>query len=277
MARNDNESRGGDMWHKKCLIKMVHGIRILKGYLKASWDCIRRVSVRMWKHMCSWSKKLLMMIKCGTNIIIKQRQIDGKMIKHGSLFFTVLLYLLVTEQSKFVWWKSVDILKFIPDPREYLSTVIISIIIGFSLIFMCIILFVYQKAKKNNNLKLWHKWTLFPLYILLVIADLFLLPAMPLGGVQGITYLISVIFLVAVFVKALGDKLEELLMKQWYVFYWYIFLMVWYIGWTKGLANTQGNDLAYKSIFWLGVVWFITIIIVVFKPNPRLRKNSGKQ
>lgn len=223
--------------------------------------------------MCLWSVKFLKVISYVVLIIDEQRTINGSMAKYGSLFFTVGLILLTVPQTSeaSVWWSSLSYLKPIPLPTFSITLRTILFITSFILI--GIVLYIWKKLKLANSKKVYLKWVRRLITFPLVLFALWIIPVMPKVA-QIITIIISAIFIIAVFIRTLGNNLDKLLDNQLKPLYWFIFLFAYTVGWIRGFSGIPANSFASNSIFVFGSVWFIVIVWIYFKSFGQVDKNK---
>jgi hypothetical protein len=220
-----------------------------------------------------WSAKCLRVFTHVIIIIDEQRQIDGNMAKHGSLFFTVSLILLSVKlpEGSYVWWVSIPLLKSIPTPTfsEPLKTAFFIV----SFILIGIIKYIEKKFELVNSNKWQIRWAVNFIILLILLFALWIIPLMPLVA-QAITLTISAIFIIAVFCKWLANTIEKLIENKLKSQYWLTFLFVYTIGWLRGFTSIPPNSFASNSIFIFGAIWFIVIVLIYFKSLGYLDKNN---
>jgi len=91
---------------------------------------------------------------------------------------------------------------------------------------------------------------------------------------------ISIVLMVAVFYKKWESKIEAFLeelprtRRQGFVklLFFAFSLLVYVIGWLKGLANISPECLIFDVVFWVGLIWFFIIPIVWLVPAFRRLK-----
>jgi hypothetical protein len=204
--------------------------------------------------------------KLKNNLSIICQSINGDMAKHSCLFFTVSMILLGQKQgSETYMWGLLPLLKSLPSPPVSLCTssrIILIILSLISIIFIPIIIRRDMLPGRLANFLRRRKWVVYLIGLLLLLFILWLIPPIPLLHSQIVSIAISIIFTIAVFCKWLANKLKDFSESSGY---WLIFLTVYTAGWAGGLSNTQSIDIAYRLIFWLGLVLFCIIAFVMFK------------
>jgi membrane-associated HD superfamily phosphohydrolase len=227
------------MWYKTCAEKIVGVIKKIPSNLYAFYSCILKLSIKVWG----------------------QRQIDGQMAKHGTLFLSfsiILLGVKLTEKDL-----SIGIISTPPDSLSTVFRAYISIVI---IILVLIFMWIWQKYKLGRLVKKQSKYLMMLIVFLLLSLAFWLLPPIPASsyGILGkIALGISAIFMLAVFWKWFSVKLTEIIEGQFQYIYWVIFWVVYIIGFLKGLSNIPKTEIIWP--FFIGYAWFIIIGIILLK------------
>ena len=184
------------------------------------------------------------------------------MARHGILLFAFSLLLLALKQvSENSIWESTPLLRLVPTPPVYFSTVLRIILIAISFILMYVVAKIWQKRGR-------YKVAFGIILVSLLLFVLWLIPPIPVWfftalGIIGL--LTSLAFMVAVFWKRLASKLENLLEGESQFAYWVIFWLVYIAGWLKGLSSIPTGGFAFPIVFWIGFAWFFVIMIIMLK------------
>jgi len=184
------------------------------------------------------------------------------MARHGILLFAFSLLLLALKQvSENSIWESTPLLRLVPTPPVYFSTVLRIILIAISFILMYVVAKIWQKRRR-------YKVAFGIILVSLLLFVLWLIPPIPVWfftalGIIGL--LTSLAFMVAVFWKRLASKLENLLEGESQFAYWVIFWLVYIAGWLKGLSSIPTGGFAFPIVFWIGFAWFFVIMIIMLK------------
>ena len=92
---------------------------------------------------------------------------------------------------------------------------------------------------------------------------------------------ISILCLIAVFRKRLAAKLENFLEEmptsryyKWLfqAFFWTAFLLVYLIGWLKGMTSIPVKEFTFQLVFLIGFIWFLIITMLWLKIIFQLRR-----
>lgn len=199
--------------------------------------------------------------------INEQRQIDGKMVKHGTLFLSFGLILLGTKIGTND--SPIRILNMFPSPPSDWSTTVTSIV-GIIILATIIIFFgifnIFKLAKRIKRNKRFFLATAVCLLCLLLLFGLWLIPPITISCyvvIGEIIFGISVIFIFAVFIKWLSTKLTKYIEEDFPFIYWSIFVVVYIIGLSKGLAEIPEPEIFWPSI--IGRCWFLIIGVLIIK------------
>ncbi len=208
--------------------------------------------------------------------------INESMARNGILFLSFGLLLLAVKQvGETPAWSLIPGLGLIHPPPVCFSTPLRIILIVISLMVMFAVFWISRKYKLasflKGRLKLVAKLIVVFLLLLFLFFALWLTPAIPVKGytILGIFTLgISLLFMIAVFCRWLACKLDDCLKSQFRPVYWIIFLLVYIFGFLRGLSSIPVENIAYRYANWLGLIWFVVIVIIMYKAAWQVEKRK---
>jgi hypothetical protein len=205
-------------------------------------------------------------VKRGTTRLKNNISINEGMALHGGLLMSFSLLLLAIRQTK-----EVSSWGFIPPVPVYFSTVLRIILIVISFILMPVVAKILQKRRR-------YKAAFGIILALLLFFVLWLISSMPplpvsfFTGLGIVALLISLAFMVAVFCKGLANILTKFVEGQLKSTYWIVFLIVYSVGWIKGVSNVPADTCAFNLAWWIGFVLFWIIVFIYL----RATRQAGK-
>jgi hypothetical protein len=193
------------------------------------------------------------------------------MVGHGVLLLTFSLILLAIKE---VNQNPVSLMPpSIPPPPAFfccLAKVLLILIAAF------VLFWIWWKHKLARFIKRWPKVPVKPIVYLvtlvLLLFILWLIPPIPtmhvwvFKGLGIVTFLASLVFMVAIFYQRWADKLHNYLKDQQYT-YWVIFWVVYTVSWLKGLISIPPETFIFKMVFYVGFVWFLVIGFVMLRTS----------
>lgn len=237
--------------------------------------CASRIK-RLWTRCNDWIAEARLVVKAWVTKSLVPRctrlfftirhafAISEDMIKHGFLFLSFGLLLVTIEKvSEKSTWELMGISKWIPPSSDYLSVVWGWVLVGVSLVLMCVFLWLGRK-------RLLKKRVAFILVLFFLFSVLWLTPPLTSKSfiiVGAIFLVVSAVFIFAVFVKPLADKFEEFIERQFKPQYWMVFLLVNYVGWLKGMSSIPEGVCTFvvELVGWLGFAWILVIMFMMFR------------
>ena len=205
-------------------------------------------------------------VKRGTTRLKNNISINEGMARHGGLLMSFSLLLLAVRQTK-----EVSSWGFIPPVPVYFPIVLRIILIVISFILMPVVAKILQKRRR-------YKVAFRIILALLLFFVLWLIssvsPPVFFFTVLGIIgLLISLAFMVAVFYEGLAKILTVFVEERFKFIYWMVFLVVYSVGWIKGLSSVPADTCAFNLAEWIGFVLFCIIGFIY----SRAAVQAGKQ
>lgn len=204
--------------------------------------------------------------------------IDRDMARHGVLLLTFGFILLGFKPDS-----ETQILPFVSLPAACFSAALRYVLAAISFIVILLIFWALLRYKLTDFSKGRLKAAAyliisFALVLLLYLFILWLIYPILIGSftVLGIIAIImSLPLMVAVFWKRWAGKVKNFLEGRFQYPYWFIFWLVYIVGWGKGLLSIPQGP-AFKIAGCVGFVWFFVITIIVFRSTRQSSRGFGR-